>query len=90
MKVALCILSIALCACTHVPPQFRAGDQVIAQNWANAKYNGAVVSVTGELDWRWIKGQMFQGNALRVYEVTTVDGEKFAAQPFQLKRMETQ
>jgi hypothetical protein len=40
--------------------------------------------VTGDFGWRWIKE--LQGNAMRVYEVTTSDGTKLAAQEFQLEK----
>jgi hypothetical protein len=59
---------------------------VEARNFsANPRYNGTQVIVTGAFGWRWIKGP---AHALKVYEITTTDGEKLAAQEFQLKRLE--
>lgn len=85
--ILLLVLLLQGCASTTIQPAFRAGDIAIARNFAAyPQYNGTQVIVTGNLKWRWIKSSAFQGNALRVYEVTTVDGQKLAAQEFQLQR----
>lgn len=90
MRIAI-ILSLALiagCAVSHIQPPhgvpaFRKGDAAIARHWsAHPGYEGELVTVTGDMQWRWVKE--LQGNAMRVYEVQTSDGQKFAAQEFQL------
>lgn len=64
-------------------PAFAKGDTAIAHGWTgHPRYEGELVTVTGDFRWRWIKE--LQGNAMRVYEVQTSDGQKFAAQEFQL------
>lgn len=74
------------CATTHVPT-FRAGDVVVARNFTRyPQYNGTRVKVVADFKWRWIRE--LQGNAMRVYEIETVDGQRLAAQPFQLQQVE--
>lgn len=82
-------LIIILSGCSSTPttqPKFREGDVAQAFYWRNhPQYEGELVTVTGGFRWRWVKE--LQGNAMRVYEVQTSDGKKFAAQEFQLKRV---
>lgn len=66
-----------------IAPAFAKGDTAIAHGWTgHPQYEGELVTVTGDFRWRWVKE--LQGNAMRVYEVQTSDGQKFAAQEFQL------
>lgn len=73
------------CASIDRPaPQFQVGDVVVARNFSNHPHlNGTQVRVTGDYQWRWIRG----GNTLRCYAVTTVDGEELAAQGYQLQQV---
>ena len=92
--LAAILVAVALSACSHAPPAFHEGDIVIARNFSRSQYNGTEVRITGGLAWREIYATRDVvrpiGNVLRCYEVTTADGEKFAAQEFQLKRIDTQ
>ncbi len=66
----------------RAPPTFKAGDVAVARNFTRHPHlNGTQVLVTGDFEWRWIKG----GNTLKCYAVKTVDGEELAAQGFQLQ-----
>jgi hypothetical protein len=77
----ICLIS----GCATPLTAFRQGDTVIAQNFSrHPKYNGLPVTVTG-VGWRWIKE--CGGCAMQVYEIETVDGERLAAQEFQLRRI---
>lgn len=83
---AFAIIALALAGCASVTPRFQVGDLVMAQNFTTyPQYNGTPVVITGAFGWRWIKGP---ANTLRVYEITTTDGEKLAAQDFQLVALE--
>ena len=78
----LCLASAGCASIDRAPAQFQVGDLAIARNFSNhPELNGTLVRVTGDYQWRWIKG----GNTLRCYAVTTVDGEELAAQAFQLQ-----
>jgi hypothetical protein len=88
MRLTMTLLFVALltgCASTErVSPQFQIGDVAIARHFsAHPELNGTHVRVTGNYQWRWIKG----GNTLRCYAITTVDGEELAAQGFQLQQI---
>jgi hypothetical protein len=87
----LAVVLVAPCACSHAPPAFREGDTAIARNFGRTQYNGTEVRITGGLAWREVypTRDMVRpvGDVLRCYEVTTTDGEKFAAQEFQLKKI---
>jgi hypothetical protein len=86
MKTLLLAMILALSACSSTPPRFHPGDVVEARNFsAHPHYNGTPVVVTGAFGWRWIKGPT---HTLQVYEITTTNGEKLAAQEFQLKTLE--
>jgi hypothetical protein len=89
--VRIILVLSALCACTHTPPAFREGEVAIARGFGRSEYNGTPVQITGGLAWRRVQAQRDMviptANVLKCYEVTTVDGEKFAAQEFQLKRI---
>jgi hypothetical protein len=82
-----CSMLVSGCATTeHATSQFRVGDVAIARHFTqHPELNGTEVRVTGDYQWRWIKG----GNTLRCYAVTTVDGKELAAQSFQLQRIAT-
>lgn len=88
LAVLLAVLSLSACASgplKRMPvPQFQVGDLAIAHHFSRyPQYEGTHVAITGGLQWRPIRE--LNGNALRVYEITTIDGLKLAAQPFQLK-----
>jgi hypothetical protein len=76
------------CASTDtVAPAFKAGDIAVARNFTHYPHlNGTHVLVTGDYEWRWIKG----GNTLKCYAVKTVDGQELAAQTFQLQPLSAQ
>ena len=76
------------CASTDIAaPAFKAGDIAVARNFAHHPHlNGTHVLVTGDYEWRWIKG----GNTLKCYSIKTVDGQELAAQSFQLAPLATQ
>lgn len=83
------LLSLTACATQEVdrtPPAFKRGDTAIAKNFTKyPQYEGTRVTVTGDFKWRWIRmDPTLPFYSLRTYEITTVDGEKLAAQPFQL------
>lgn len=68
-------------------PAFKAGDIAVARNFTHHPHlNGTQVLVTGDYEWRWIKG----GNTLKCYAIKTVDGHELAAQSFQLQPVATQ
>ena len=69
---AILCLAFAGCATVDRPaPQFHVGDVAVARNFSNYPHlNGTHVRVTGDYQYRWIKG----GNTLRCYAITTVDG----------------
>lgn len=78
------VLVLSGCAGTPMTNEFKKGDVVIAQHFTrHPHYNGTHVTVSGDFGWRWVK----EAHTLQVYEVTTVDGEKLAAQHFQLQRV---
>lgn len=80
------VLVLSGCASAPMPGQFSKGDVVIARHFTrHPQYNGTHVTVSGNFGWRWVK----EAHTLRVYEITTVDGEKLAAQHFQLQRITT-
>jgi hypothetical protein len=84
--LAVTAIVLTLSGCAASAPRFHVGDVVEARNFtAHSQYNGMPVVVSGDLRWRWIKGPT---NTLRVYEITTTDGEKLAAQEFQLESLE--
>jgi len=89
--VRVILACLLLCGCSHTPPAFREGEVAVARNFSRAEYNGSQVQITGGLAWREVYATRDVvrpiGNMLRCYEVTTADGEKFAAQEFQLKRL---
>jgi hypothetical protein len=76
------------CASTDTTaPAFKAGDIAVARNFTHYPHlNGTHVLVTGDYEWRWIKG----GNTLKCYAVKTVDGQELAAQTFQLQPVSAQ
>jgi hypothetical protein len=90
------LLGILLCAlvsaCSQIQPAFREGEVAVARNFGSAEYNGTEVRITGGLAWREVYATRDVvrpiGNMLRCYEVTTTDGQKFAAQEFQLKKVD--
>ena len=86
-SITMLVLCAVLGGCVSVeraPPLFRVGDVAIARNFnQHPELNGTQVRVTGDYEWRWIKG----GNTLRCYAVTTVDGKELAAQTFQLQKV---
>jgi hypothetical protein len=89
-RVISVLIFAVLSACAHTPAAFNEGDVVIARSFSRAQYNGTPVRITGGLAWRRIQVPRNMivpvSDVLRCYEVTAVDGEKFAAQEFQLKR----
>ena len=91
MRVLLVSFFASLCiGCTSkdlVAPAFKAGDLAVARNFSHHPHlNGTQVLVTGDYEWRWIKG----GNTLKCYAIKTVDGQELAAQGFQLQPVATQ
>lgn len=88
--VLLSVFAPLLIGCASVEPAapvFKAGDIAVARNFTHYPHlNGTQVLVTGDYDWRWIKG----GNTLKCYAVKTVDGQELAAQSFQLQPVATQ
>lgn len=88
--VLLSLLAPLFLGCATVDsiaPAFKAGDVAVARNFAHYPHlNGTQVLVTGDYDWRWIKG----GNTLKCYSVKTVDGQELAAQSFQLQPLASQ
>lgn len=87
MCVVVLVAALALFGCSTSPAdgRWREGDVVRASHFANyPQYEGESVVVVQGLGWRWIRGDMYQGNALRTYEVETSDGKRLAAQEFQL------
>jgi hypothetical protein len=86
-RTLLVISAIIVSGCTSIertPPLFRVGDEAIARNFSHhPQFNGTRVRITGAYKWRWIK----DGSTLRCYAVETVDGEKLAAQSFQLQQL---
>lgn len=81
------LLSISGCASN--PGSYQPGDVVKARMFNNfPQYEGELVTVKDGLGWKWIKGSMYQGNALQVYEVETSDGRRLAAQEYQLTKVQ--
>lgn len=89
LAIAFAIWMVSvLSGCSSAPPQIYAdGEIVVARNWTrHPEVEGRAVKVVG-YGWRRIRGSEYQGNALRVYEVEGPDGERYAAQEFQLRRI---
>jgi hypothetical protein len=82
--ISTVLICTAGCATVERVPHFRAGDIAVARHFTHhPELNGTQVLVTGEFQWRWIKG----GSALRCYSIKTVDGQELAAQDFQLQSL---